>query len=223
MKNMKKIKFLGVLSVFIVAILGTTLFMNAAPQVETKTVTIPKQEKVITDTEELQSYSKQFKIPLTSDGGKLQEIRIVTNARTEKEIVRTITPQWALNPYYSIVQKGTSDVCGIEVLHQTSGVGPGSISQQVNEQLAVKLGSTFGASSGVISMGLSFDVTKTYGVTDVQLMTLAAGQVGLIKSFTMYKLHRFDVMYTPVVGNTYKKGSSEALKPIGVCFATYVY
>lgn len=91
----------------------------------------------------------------------------------------------------------------------------------VTESFEASFSTNVDVSAEIISAGVGFSVTRSYSVSDKQKIIVPSGRVGLIKAYEYYRLVRFDVMEKGFFGDK-KIGDGYALKPIGICFKTYI-
>jgi hypothetical protein len=190
-------------------------------------------EKVISDPSLLKEYAKQYGFKLKKGDLKLNQIVFHPLSDTTSTSVpqttnnilgtnSTITSQWAVVPYYYISISSKTDFAATAVLHSTYGYGPATLSQIVNQSVAVQYSFNGGITVAGVSEGLGYSITKGISISDSISLPLQSGQSGEIDSHVMYHRTNFNVMYCPVIGSDYKTGSGHSDKPYGIAFATYI-
>lgn len=129
-------------------------------------------------------------------------------------------PLWRVPKYY-IQITGTGQACGDEVLRNSYYYGPATATMKVSESVSAKWSTNVGISASVVNAGVGFDVTKSYTVNYSYSINVPPGYMAEIIAHPVYDVVTFDVWYDPIIGNPYKTGSGDAMKPIGVCFVQY--
>ncbi|PTQ57883.1 MAG: hypothetical protein BSOLF_0394 [Candidatus Carbobacillus altaicus] len=131
-----------------------------------------------------------------------------------------VNPLWGVPKYY-IQTTGTGQACGVEVLRDSYYYGPATATMTVTESVSAKWSANVGISASVVNAGVGFDVTESYTVSDSYNINVPPGYVAEIIAHPIYNVVTFDVWYDPMIGNPYKTGSGDAMKPIGVCLVQY--
>ncbi len=129
----------------------------------------------------------------------------------------TPTPMWFGNGIS--VRKGySSQLCGINSIGFTSSPGPATLDLYIQRGVAATFSANVGLSAGVVTAGVGFSVTSSFGVTARDDIYVPAGQLGSITAYPLFEDVNFQVWQNQWVGPEHQIGSGYALKPIGVCF-----
>lgn len=132
-----------------------------------------------------------------------------------------VNPLWRIIPKYDIQITGTGEACGVEVLRDSYYPGPATGTMNVAESVPAKWSANVGISTSVVNAGVGFDVTKTYKVSDSHSIHAPSGYIAELIAYPIYYVVTFDVWYDPMIGDPYKTGFGDAMKPIGVYFVHY--
>ncbi|MFI6009729.1 hypothetical protein ACIBAG_13050 [Streptomyces sp. NPDC051243] len=108
---------------------------------------------------------------------------------------------------------GPNEVCGTTKLQKTSGAGKTTLVMTVSKSVSAELSSEVAVDAEVVSGKLGFKVTGTTTVEDQTRYEVPRGKFGYIEAYPLYDMYTFNVYY-----GGQNKGSSWAMRPVGVCF-----
>lgn len=105
--------------------------------------------------------------------------------------------------------------CGTSKIGSTSGHGATTLTLSVKKSVATKWSATAAITTGAVSAGMGFDVTKTYEVTDQSAYPVPKKKFGVIEAYPLYDVYGFNEISR---ADGRKIGTGKVTKPVGVCF-----
>lgn len=210
---MKKV-FSVILCICIAAVVSTSVFADTT---------------VLKDTE-AKEFAIENNIPVTN----LAEIVIVENEETVASQEKTNSNLEILNSSASVQavklvtneyvkETGVYDATSTKIIHSVTGKGEQRLSLTISESVATQVSTNFDIAFSVISAGIGFNVSKTYGVAASSYVNVPEGKWGRIDARAMLKVHNFNIYQEYIGYPTAKVGSGHASKPYGVSFTKYIY
>ncbi|WP_432112613.1 hypothetical protein [Streptomyces sp. YPW6] len=122
--------------------------------------------------------------------------------------------------FYTLKQvKKVGQVCGTNVIQQTSGHGKATLVLTVDKRVDATVKREIGIDLGMVSAGMGWDVTRSYGVSNQTRFEVPRGKFGTIQAYPLYDNY---------IGHAYHNDFSptgkyvRAYKPVGVCFNQWV-
>ncbi|MGW5852491.1 hypothetical protein ACWFQ8_31965 [Streptomyces sp. NPDC055254] len=110
-----------------------------------------------------------------------------------------------------------NQVCGTDVIQQTSGQGKTTLVMSVEKSVAATVTKEINVDLKYISAGLGWSVTSTYTVKNESRYEVPAGKWGAIQAFPLYDVYEGEA-WAGVGGDLPTGKRVWAHKPIGVCF-----
>lgn len=92
----------------------------------------------------------------------------------------------------------------------------------ISQGLSATFSSSVSVNASVVTAGVGFDVAETFNVSDSQNISVPKGKRGEIIAHPIYLVKEFEVWSKGWFSDSLL-GSGTAYKPIGVCFATYIF
>ncbi|MGO4635024.1 hypothetical protein AB4225_29465 [Streptomyces sp. 2RAF24] len=114
--------------------------------------------------------------------------------------------------------KNLGQSCGTNVIQQTSGQGKTTLVLSVDKSVAATTKREVGVDLKYVSLGMGWDVTATYSVSNQTRFEVPAGRFGTVQAYPLYNMYQgtvYDTLQVP-------KGYVFAYKPIGVCFNQFL-
>lgn len=108
------------------------------------------------------------------------------------------------------------EVCGTTKLRKISGAGKTTLVMTIEKGVEAKSSAQIEISKGIISAGMSFDVTKSYTVKDETRFEVPRGRYGFVEAYPLYDKYEGDIYFKFQDRKTGAK--AYAMKPVGVCF-----
>ncbi|MFD5737853.1 hypothetical protein ACFWIY_34350 [Streptomyces sioyaensis] len=107
--------------------------------------------------------------------------------------------------------------CGTKLIQHTSGLGKTTLVMSVEKSVATTVSTEAKIDATYISIGMGWDVTRSYTVKDETRFEVPKGKFGYVQAFPLYEHYRgtaYDQFDIP-------RGEVHAYKPVGVCFSEY--
>jgi hypothetical protein len=88
----------------------------------------------------------------------------------------------------------------------------------IKSSVSAKYSTDISLSAEIITVGVGFDVTRTFKVSDTYSIYVLAGSTYNIKARPIYLIKNFEVWNDQLIGWDTIRGSGYASKPMGVSF-----
>lgn len=115
-------------------------------------------------------------------------------------------------------KKYVGQLCGTSRIQQTSGAGKTTLVMRVEKSVAVTVKTDAKIEMKFVTLGMGWDVTRSYTVANETRYEVPKGKFGTIEAYPLYD------QYTGVATNRFgaPMGLVSVSKPIGVCFNQWV-
>ncbi|WP_053217824.1 hypothetical protein [Virgibacillus senegalensis] len=212
--SLSKKKFfsiLSLLSLFAMVFMFSTSSVTAASSPDTKV------EDITPDNPE--EFIKEMGWEKPTPDAKLIKVVRVSSEKADKEVEaneKIVQPQGL---YYNIKNvRNIGQLCGTSVQARTSGTGgaDGVLTLKQTASVSNSYSANVGVSSGTISGGVGFDVTKSMS-RETSYAVNTHGNDYQIVAYDDYQGKSFDVYN--IFGS--KAGSGTALRQVGFCYSAY--
>lgn len=154
-----------------------------------------------------------------SDAEKKQyKIDMLSMTRTSQPVqVSTVTPQWCTGLYLSNVKYlGNDYYFTNQRIGASEGYGPINLKVEVSRSVSATFSANYGVKAEVVSAGVGYSVTASYGVASSGSWDVPSGTYGRLEAYALHDKHSWDIWEddcgTPT--DTYR-GSGNSWKPNG--------
>ncbi len=137
--------------------------------------------------------------------------------KAEQERAGDVQAQWCTGYYLSNVQyQGNSWYFTNKRLGSSEGWGPITLSLTVSTSVSAQWSANVGVSAEVVSAGVGYSVTATYGVSSQGSWNVPSGTYGRLEGYALHNKHTWDVWNDDCgdPADTYS-GSGSSYKPNG--------
>ncbi|MCX7570291.1 hypothetical protein OS242_09980 [Tumebacillus sp. DT12] len=129
----------------------------------------------------------------------------------------TVTPQWCTGLFLKNVSYlGNNYYFTNQRIGASEGAGPITLSVTVSKSVSATFSANVGVSAEVVSAGVGYSVTGTYGVSSTGTWAVPSGTYGRLEAYALHDKHSWEVWEddcgTPT--DTYK-GNGNSWKPNG--------
>jgi len=155
---------------------------------------------------------------LTESEKKAYKTDMLSMTRTATPVqTNTVTPQWCTGLFLKNVSYlGNTYYFTNQRLGASEGAGPITLSVTVSKSVSATFSANVGVSAEVVSAGVGYSVTATYGVSSTGTWAVPSGTYGRLEAYALHDKHSWEVWEddcgTPT--DTYK-GNGNSWKPNG--------
>jgi hypothetical protein len=136
-----------------------------------------------------------------------------------------VRSKWCTGYYLSNVQyQGNSWYFGSQRIGASSGWGPITLSVSVSTSVSATFSANVGVSAEVVSAGVGYSVTASYGVSSSGTWAVPSGTYGTLEAYALHNKHTWDVWNDDCgdPADTYS-GNGQSYKPNGGVYFKKVY
>ncbi|WP_405827362.1 hypothetical protein [Streptomyces sp. NBC_00105] len=141
------------------------------------------------------------------------------NSQLSAETTSPVAPAPTGAEAYYRIKNGhwIAQVCGTDVIQQTSGQGKATLVLSVDQSVAATVTKEVNVDLKYISAGLGWSVTSTYGVKQESRYDVPEGKWGSIQAFPLFDIYEGEA-WSGVGGDLPTGKRVWGYKPAGVCF-----
>ncbi len=151
-----------------------------------------------------------------------EEPPVEEEARDALDLAVETDPQFACTGRYltNVASLGGNWYYPSEPIDVVVGQSPQVLHMSINKSIGASFTANVGVEASVVSAGVNYNVSGSYGVSSTTDWKVPADKYGKIEAFTMYYRHTWDIWYDPCFGADYKLGTGSSRRPYGVFFKT---
>lgn len=156
---------------------------------------------------------------LSKEQVKAYKEKMLKPQKKQKAKDDDVNALWCSGYYLSNVQyQGNTWYFPSQRLGSSEGWGPLNLSLTVNRSVSATFSANVNVSAEVVSAGVGYSVTASYGVSSSGSWNVPAGRYGRLEGYALHDKHTWDVWDDTCFSGQVYRGSGESFKPNGGVF-----